>query len=204
MNVDGSEIVTEGTGWHEQLADHAEIAVSFSVTGRDRASAVRDLGRAMAAAEPAMSRPGVKIRSRRLWVRTEWRGRRPAGCRVGEDVALLVTDVPALENILNALITAEPTTLSGPHWTLEDPSVALRAAQHNAVTDARRRAEGYAAALGGTLGPLRRLVEAPDHGLPVAFRAAHAEAAVVDVQELGLEPEPVRVTARCTATWALG
>ncbi|GEL19637.1 SIMPL domain-containing protein [Pseudonocardia asaccharolytica] len=203
MSVDGSEIVTEGTGWHEQLADRAEIDVSFSATGRNRTSAVRDLGRAMAAAEPALSRPGVKVRSRRLWVRTEWRGRRSAGCRAGEDVALLVTDVPALEDVLNALIAAEPTALNGPHWTLDDPSAALRTAQHNAVADARRRAEGYAAALGGTLGTLRRLVEAPDHGAPVAFRMAHAEAAV-DVQELGLEPEPVRVTARCTATWALG
>jgi hypothetical protein len=32
--------------------------------------------------------------------------------------------------------------------------------------------------------------------------AARTEAAP-DVRELGLEPEPVRVTARCTTTWEL-
>jgi uncharacterized protein len=29
------------------------------------------------------------------------------------------------------------------------------------------------------------------------------ESAAPDVRELGLEPEPVRVTVRCTTTWEL-
>jgi uncharacterized protein YggE len=71
------------------------------------------------------------------------------------------------------------------------------------VADARDRAEGYAAALGGTLGALRRLSEAPEHvAAPAMMRMARAEAAP-DVRELGLEPEPVRVTAHCTTTWEL-
>jgi hypothetical protein len=73
------------------------------------------------------------------------------------------------------------------------------------VADARDRAEGYAAALGGTLGALLRLSEAGEPSSPVAFRTAHAEVATAaqDVHELGLEPEPVRVAARCTTTWEL-
>jgi uncharacterized protein len=89
---------------------------------------------------------------------------------------------------------------------LKDPDAARRTAQARAVADARDRAEGYAAALGGRLGALLRLSEAGDGGVePRAFRMAamaRAEAAP-DVRELGLEPEPVRVTVRCTTNWEL-
>jgi uncharacterized protein YggE len=136
-------------------------------------------------------------------VHNEWRGNKVVGCRAGEDLALVVTDVAELDAVLSALVGAEPTDLHGPRWVLEDPAAALREAQKRAVADARTRAEGYAAALGATLGPLLRLSEAPEHAAPVAYRMAAAESAGPDVRALGLDPEPVRVTARCTTTWVL-
>jgi uncharacterized protein len=197
------EIVTEGSGWYEQLGDRAELDVGFSAVARSRSDAVRDLGRRVGAAEPALSQPGLQVRHRRVWVHNEWRGNRVVGCRAGEQLALLVTDVAALDAVLSALVGAEPTDLQGPRWVLANPAAAMREAQQRAVADARTRAEGYAAALGGTLGPLLRLSEAPEHAAPMAYRMAAAEAAGPDVRALGLEPEPVRVTARCTTTWAL-
>jgi uncharacterized protein len=200
----GPEIVTEGTGWHEQPGDRAELDVGFTARGADRATAVGELGRRVAAAAAALAHPGLAVRHRRLWVSNEWRGDRVVGCRAGEDIVLVVDDVAALEDVLGALVRAEPTTLHGPRWSLHDPAAALRAAQRGAVADARERAEGYAAALGARLGPLRRLSEAPEHGGGMALRAAgHAEAVGPDVRDLGLEPEPVRVTARCATTWGL-
>jgi uncharacterized protein len=198
----GPEIVTEGSGWYEQLGDRAELEVSFTAVARSRSDAVRDLGRRVAAAEPALTRPGLQVRHRRVRVHNEWRGNRLIGCRAGEDLALLVTDIAALDDLLSALVGAEPTGLQGPRWVLEDPAEARREAQKRAVADARARAEGYADALGGTLGPLLRLSEAPEHA-PMDYRMAAAESAGPDVRALGLEPEPVRVTARCTTTWAL-
>ncbi len=97
-------------------------------------------------------------------MRNEWRGNRITGCRAGEDLALLVHDLTVLEDVLSALVGAEPTDLQGPTWTLADPSAARLEAQRRAVADARERAEGYASALGGRLGGLRTLSEAPDHG----------------------------------------
>lgn len=195
--------MTVGSGWHEQLADRAEIDVSFAATGKDRAAAVRDLGRAVAAAEPVLTRAGVEVRSRRLHVGTEWRGRKPTGARASEDIALRVTDLGVLEDVLGALLGAEPASLNGPRWALDDPAAALVIAQRNAVADARTRAEGYAAALNTTLGALRELSEAPDPGSGPVLMRAMAAGSPVDVTELGLEPEPVRVSARCTTTWAL-
>jgi uncharacterized protein YggE len=200
--VSGPEIVTEGTGWYEQLGDRVELDVTFTAVARNRSDAVRELGHRVTAAEPALTQPGLQVRHRRVRVHNEWRGNRVVGCRAGEQLALLVTDVTALDAVLSALVGAEPTDLQGPMWVLEDPAAARREAQRRAVADARARAEGYAAALGGTLGPLLRLSEAPEHA-PMAYRMAATEAAGPDVRALGLEPEPVRVTARCTTTWAL-
>jgi hypothetical protein len=157
----------------------------------------------VAAAESALTRPGLQVLHRRVRVHNEWRGNKVIGCRAGEDLALLVTDVGELDAVLSALVGAEPAGLQGPRWVLEDPAAAHREAQKRAVADARARAEGYATALGGTLGPLLKLSEAPEHAAPMAFRTAAAEAAGPDVRALGLEPEPVRVTARCTTTWTL-
>jgi uncharacterized protein len=197
------EIVTEGSGWFEQPGDRAELDVAFTAVARSRTAAVTELGRRVAVAEPALQRTGLEVRHRRLRVHNEWRGNRVVGCRAAEHLALLVTDVEALEGVLSALLGAEPTELTGPRWVLDDPAAALREAQQRAVVDARTRAEGYAAALGGTLGPLLRLSESPEHGTPVAYRMAAAESGGPDVRALGLDPEPVRVTARCTTTWTL-
>lgn len=203
-DVTGPQIVTEGTGWHEQPGDRAELEVAFTATARNRADAVRDLGRRVAAAEPVLTWAGLVVRHRRFSVHNQWRGNRVVGCQAREDIALLLTDVTALEEVLSGLVGAEPTDLHGPRWALADPAAARHEAQRRAVADARQRAEGYATALNGRLGPLRRLSEGPDHDHPVAYRMAAArESSSPDVRELGLEPEPVRVTARCTTTWLL-
>jgi uncharacterized protein len=196
------EIVTEGSGWYEQLGDRAELEVGFTAVARTRSDAVRDLGRRVSNADAALTHPGLQVRHRRVWVHNEWRGNRVVGCRAGEHISLLVTDVTRLDAVLSALVGAEPTDLQGPRWVLADPAAAQREAQGRAVTDARTRAEGYAAALGGTLGPLLRLSEAPEHAAPMTYRTAARESAAPDVRALGLEPEPVRVTARCATTWA--
>lgn len=200
------EIVTEGTGWHEQLADRAELQVGYAGSGRDRSAAVAALGTRVAAAEPAFGLRGVTVLHRRLSVHDQWRGNRVVGCRATEDLTLRLDDVGALEEVLAAVVASEPATLHGPQWQLADPAAARRRAQGHAVADGRDRAEGYAAALGGRLGGLLRLSEAAGGGAePRAFAMAAMarEAAAPDVRELGLEPEPVRVTVRCTTSWEL-
>lgn len=203
--MDSPEIVTEGTGWSERPGDRAELDLGFTATGRTRSAAVGALAQRVGAAPLAAE--GVTVAHRRLWVHNEYRREKVVGCRAGEDLTLLVTDPAVLESVLSALVAAEPTTLGGPRWVLADPAAARREAQARAVADARDRAAGYAEALGGRLGPLRRLSEVtePDHGSPRMFRMAAAESSdAPDVRDLGLEPEPVRVTVRCTTHWSLG
>jgi uncharacterized protein YggE len=199
-----TEIVTEGSGWDERPGDRAELAVGFTATARTRSDAVAALGRTVAAAAPALGSAGLTVAHRRLRVHSEWRRDRVVGCRADEEIALVLTDIGALEAVLTALVAVEPERLDGPTWTLADPAAARREAQRRAVADARDRAEGYAAALGAELGGLLRLSEGPDHH-PVgrAMRMMAKDESSPDVRDLGLEPEPVRVTVQCTTTWEL-
>src|SRR5262245_39710473 len=112
----GPEIVTDGSGWHEETADRADLDLSFTATARSRTDAVRELGKRLAGVEPHLEHAAVRVLRRSLWVHNEWRGRRVVGCRAVQDIALRVVDVTALEEVLSALIGAEPTNLSGPRW----------------------------------------------------------------------------------------
>lgn len=196
-------VVTEGVGSYEQLGDRAELDLAFEAAAPDRGAAVAELGRRVATAAPALEHPALTVRSRRLWVGSQWREGEVVGARAGEQLALVVTEVAALEEILAAIVRAEPAELHGPRWTLRDPAGALREAQRRAVADARARAEGYAEALGARLGELVSLSDATAAHLAPRMMAARVEAAGPDVRDLGLEPEPVEVTARCVLTWEL-
>ena len=87
------EIVTEGSGWHEQEADRAELQLGYVGTGRDRSAAVGALGKRVAEAQPVFDVRGVTVLHRRLAVHDQWRGNRVVGCRATEDVTLRLDDV---------------------------------------------------------------------------------------------------------------
>ena len=159
----------------------------------------------VAAAEPLFERPGVEVSHRRLAVHTDWRNNRRVGSVASEEIALRIVDVGVLEDVLDRLIAAEPSDLFGPQWSLSDPSAAVREAQRQAVADARRRAEGYAEALGSRLGRLLRLSEAAEGPrwccVPRWRRRGRRRRWTAGSS--AWIPEPVRVTVRCTTTWEL-
>lgn len=205
--ADIPEIVTQGTGTFEQLGDQAELDVSFSAVAPTRSAAVGHLGALLSVLDEPLVAEAV--RSRQLWVHNEYEehGKVVVGCRAGQNVQLLLRDLGRLEELLGVLVTAEPTSIDGPRWTLSDNAAGLREAQQRAVADARQRAEGYAEALGGRLGTLRRLSDG-QHGHLESGSAHYAKALAFDggapdIRQLGLEPEPVTVRATCTTTWEL-
>src|SRR4051812_50005326 len=102
------EVVTEGSGWHEQVADRAECGVGYAGTGRDRRSAVAELGKRVAAAEAAFGLPGVTVVRRRLSVHDQWRGNPGVRGRATEDVGLRLDDVTPLPDVLPAPVRSEP------------------------------------------------------------------------------------------------
>lgn len=132
------------------------------------------------------------------------RARRTAGSRRGRPLPAVRT----LNDLIAALVVVEPANLAGPFWELADHDDALRQAQHRAVADAKRRAEGYVDALGCRLGPLLRVSDSlggPQPARVTMEAAVHLAGSAYrpDIAELSLEPQPVVVTATCTMAWTI-
>lgn len=202
------EVVTRGTGELEVLADQAEIQVTFSADAPERSAAVALLGERMARVEPLLARDGVEVRQRSVAAHTRWEDHRRVGSTAQQHLVLRVSDLAGMDELLAALLSAEPAWLNGPQWRLADETTATREAQHLAVEDARARAEVYAEALGVRLGAMIRLAddgaERPYPTMPMADMAmAAGRLSQESVRQLGLTPGLVTVRAVCTATWAL-
>ena len=191
----------------ERIADRASIQVSFAHNGKDRTSAVAALSERVVAVEALLNRDGVRVRDRRLSVHDRWEGKRRAGAVANQSYTVRVTDLAVLNDLIADLVTVEPADLSGPSWELADHDEAQLEAQSAAVWDARRRAEGYVAALGRELGDLVRITDGATGHSPMAFGARTvamgASMGRPDIAELSLEPQPVTVTAVCTMTWMI-
>jgi hypothetical protein len=149
------------------------------------------------------------VLSRRLSVHDVWRdARRREGAQATQSYLVRITDVTELDDLLAALVGSEPTGIDGPTWTLADDTEPTREAQHAAVADARAKADGYADAVNGRLGPLLQVTDGSTshHHQPmfaVAYKTSRAAAAPPNIGDLGLEPQPVTVSAQCTMTWEL-
>lgn len=204
-----AEVVTKGVGRAERTADRAEVQVGFETTGSTRDEAVRALTARVADVEAALDAPGVEVRSRQFHVHDNWDGKRRSGSRAAQNYVVRVDDPDRLDDLLVALVAAEPGWLGGPTWQLKDDSDAVREAQREAVADARRRAEGYVEALGGRLGPLHRLADGDaeawtaDNRRMIAASYGGSPGAAPELGQLNLEAQRITVTVRCTATWSL-
>lgn len=205
-----AEVVTKGTGKVERTADRAQVEVTFEAMGASRNDAVEALTARISSVEPVLDRPGVEVRSRQLSVHDNWDGTQRAGSRASQQYRLRVTELGALDDLLSALVLAEPAWLNGPNWELTDDVDAVREAQGKAVVDARLRAQGYAEALGRRLGPLLRLsdgdgdmwqAEAGQMKSMSAYGGGPGTAVAAD--QLNLEAQQITVSVRCTAAWSL-
>lgn len=207
---DVTEVVTKGTGKVERTADRAQVDVSFEMLGANRNDAVEALTGQVSAVEPLLDRPGVQVRSRQLAVHDNWDGNQRAGSRASQRYVVRVTDIDALDGLMSALVLAEPTWLNGPSWELSQDDEAVREAQRESVLDARRRAQGYADALGSRLGPLLRLSDGDGDVWQAEAMSARSFAGYggspgtpVQVDQLNLEAQQITITVRCTAAWSL-
>jgi hypothetical protein len=205
-----AEVLTKGTGTVERTADRAQVDVSFETAGANRNDAVEALTSRVSSVEPLLDRPGVEVRSRQLSVHDNWDGNQRAGSRASQRYVLRVTDLNQLDGLLSALVLAEPTWLNGPNWDLTDDKEAVHEAQAKAVVDARRRALGYAEALGHRLGPLQRLSDGDgdmwqaDSAMSAkSFGYGGSPGVPVQVEQLNLEAQQITITVRCTAAWTL-
>ena len=84
---------------------------------------------------------------------------RITGFQASNQVTVKVRDLSALSGLLDKTIAAGANDVSGIEFTVSDRSRALDRARKDAIDDARRKAELYAAAAGAKVGPVATISE---------------------------------------------
>lgn len=202
-------IAVRGSWTAEVPPELARVRVSVGARGGDRAQTLRDLTRRVDEVRASLAGYGEAVESLDggpLWVRPHIKEGRPrervSGYLAGTTLTATVVEFGVLGDLLLRLADRDMVSLDGPWWALRPESDAHRRARTEAVRDARRRAEEYAAAAGARL---TGLVEISDVGLSAregfapqaaaGFRSA-VHSSVAD--ELSFEVEPVAQTVSAT------
>lgn len=121
------------------------------------------------------------------------------GYRVSNDVHVAVRDLSKLGKLLDQIVALGANQIGGLTFDIANASTLMDAARKDAIANARKRAELYAAAAGVTLGEVLVISEEAVHVAPrgvVMARAAMAES--VPIAEGSQD-----VTARVNVTFAL-
>ena len=118
-------------------------------------------------------------------------------------VTVRVRVLDQLGAVLDAVVTDGANTLGGVSFGLQEPDPVLDEARKDAVADARRKAELYAAAAGVTLGKVRSIAEQSGFAVPMPMPMAEASLskAAAPVPIAGGE---VSVTANVTIVYEIG
>ena len=107
---------------------------------------------------------------------------RITGFQASNQVTVKVRDLAALSGLLDKTIAAGANDVSGIEFSVSDRSRALDRARKDAVDDARRKAELYAAAAGAQVGAVATLDETTDQPPVRPMMRSMREAASVPIE----------------------
>ena len=168
-----------GSGTASAVPDVVVLDARIQCEATDVAGALGAATARVALALQAVADHGVAAPDRRttgLGVSSRWdrEGQRVVGYTAFQSIRLLVRDRDLVGDLVKALAAAAGDAFGLDNVTLEvaDPAPLLERARAAAFSDARAKAEQYAALAGRPLGPVLRVTEQPDHGMPVPRFAA--------------------------------
>lgn len=127
-------------------------------------------------------------------------GPRVAGYRVTNQVVARIRRLDDLGGLLDATVSEGANRIDGLEFGLEDDAAAADEARKQAVEDARRKAEIYAAAAGVTLERILSIREGGGGPIPMRDMAFRAEAAAMAVP---VEPGQATVTVTVDIVWEI-
>lgn len=160
-------IVTTGDGVVRRPADQAFVTLAVETRARSPRDAQQQNADAMSAVRQRIQRakvPSDAVRTTGYSIQQEFdyaNGRQtPRGYVARNGVEVRVDAVDRVGDLLDALVEAGATTVSGVRFTLKDRSGAEREALRLAVADARGRAEAMASGAGLTIERVLRIGDA--------------------------------------------
>jgi uncharacterized protein YggE len=202
------QVAVHASARREVVPDSFEIVVRVACRSSEAEAALAALTTGFARVERAIDAlPPSDVVARRGAVSQRWMPweQDPAWLAsrhvtlTGRDVEQ-ATDVAAPFAALSS--TVDGLELTGPIWKLDPDNPVYAELQAEAVHEARARAQRYAAALGGTLGPLIELADPGrrHYAVPLGREASVGGAGF---ESLDFTPVPIEVEAGVDGRWAL-
>lgn len=206
---DARRITVTGEGRVETAPDMATVTLGVTTEADGAREAIDSNSRAMAAVLERLTAAGIADRDLQTsnfsvtprfdYSRTDGRGE-ITGFVAQNSVVVRVRDLDGLGGILDAVARDGANNFQGLQFGLQDPGPVEDDAREAAVSEARRKAELYAAAAGVRLGALMTLSEEGGARPQPMMMQAEMRAASDSVPVAAGE---VSVTARVTLVYAI-
>lgn len=208
-------ITVTGEGRVDTAPDMATISIGVTTEG-DTAKGAMDANTAgLAAAIAQLKSSGVadkdlQTSSLNLGPRYDYNQTKPDGSALitgfmaTNTVTVRIRALDTLGTVLDAVVTDGANTLGGVNFGLQDPDPVMDAARKDAVTDARRKADLYAAAAGVKLGKVITISEQSGYTPPMPMAMADASFAKSGGAPVPVQSGEVAVTASVTIVYAIG
>ena len=161
-------IVTTGEATVRRAPDRAFVTIAVDTRARTPRDAQQQNAQAMTTVQQRLGAAGIPkdaIRTTGYSIQQEFdfaNGKRtPRGYAASNGVEVRVDAVERVGDVLDAMVDAGATSVSGVRFDLKDRAGAEREALRLAVVDGRARAEAIASGAGRTIERILRVVDAP-------------------------------------------
>jgi uncharacterized protein len=204
-------VVTTGEATITRAPDQAFVTVAVETRARAPREAQRTNAESMAAVQQRIAGAGIPkdaVRTTGYSIHQEFdfvNGRRVARGYVARNgVEVRVDAVERVGDLLDAVVEAGATTVSGVRFDLKDRAGAEREAERLAVADARARAEAMAGGAGRSIDRVLRISDTPQPRFkPMAEMAALQRSAGAPMEATPIEAGQIEVRAQVELTAAL-
>lgn len=182
-------ITVTGEGRVSAAPDNAVIRLGVSSQGKTARAASEANAKEMTAVLAAIKDTGVAdrdIQTTSLSLQPQYEPQKTGsphlvGFQANNQVTVTIRDIGALPNVLDRAISAGANEMSGIEFVVSEQNKLLDKARTDAIADARRKAELYAAAAGMKVGRVMSISEEgavpPPHLLPTLRAGAAAPVA---------------------------
>jgi uncharacterized protein YggE len=197
------EVVVRGYAVVPGRPDEAEMGLTVTSLDESADAALSDAVRKSRQLESVLDEldvpksarvtAGLTLHQEREYERERWRNK---GFRASNEIKVRIDDLSLVGRLMTEATRRADARVEGPHWRIRLENPARAEACRQAATEARRKAEAYAEALGQGLGGVIRISEP---GVGIGRRGEAAAFAVASAagpsDEMAVETGDLDVTA---------
>jgi uncharacterized protein YggE len=189
------DLVTIGAG----VSTQAPTAVEAMRTNSEQMTRVIERIKALGVAEEDIQTSGINLNAQYDYDRPNQR-QVFRGYQVSNRVSVKLRNIDETGEVLDALVVAGATDLSGPSFTIEDDDAAKDQARESAIERAQERAEAYARAFGYSGVRVLSVSEAVQGRAPMQQMVMREEAEAITVSGSRAPVQPGRVSTGVSVT----